>query len=101
MMLIVGLGNPGKKYEKTWHNVGSLTVDELRSSPRFANAHAVGELKSLDLQDDILAKPNTFMNESGKALKKLINHYQLSIKNLIVAHDDIDLSLGTVRVAKN
>lgn len=86
MFLIIGLGNPGKKYEKTWHNVGSLVIDEL---------------ESLGLPDVILAKPGTFMNESGKAVKKLVQNSKLKTNGLIVIHDDIDIPLGEVKIVKN
>jgi len=86
MFLIVGLGNPGKKYQKTRHNIGSRIVDEL---------------ESLNLKEVILAKPKTFMNLSGKAVKKLTKTYNLKSNNLIVVHDDIDLPLGKIRIVKN
>lgn len=86
MKLIVGLGNPGKKYEKTRHNIGSRTIDEI---------------ESLNLENVILKKPVSFMNESGKHVKSLIKNLKLKIKNLIVIHDDIDLPLGKIRIVKN
>ena len=86
MILIIGLGNPPKKYRKTRHNIGSRTVDEL---------------KSLNLENIVLAKPTTFMNESGKAVKNLLRTYHLKPSNLIVIHDDIDLPLGKIRIVKN
>ena len=85
MILVVGLGNPGKKYQKTRHNIGSEVISEL---------------ESLNLKNVVLVKPTTFMNESGKAVKKLISNYQLPISNLWVIHDDIDLSLGKIRISK-
>ncbi|MDP3052185.1 MAG: aminoacyl-tRNA hydrolase [bacterium] len=101
MILVVGLGNPGKKYEKTRHNVGSRVVDELRSSSRFANARVIDELEVLDLKNVILVKPKTFMNESGKAVKPLIEKYKIKPEDLIVIHDDIDLPLRKIRIVKN
>jgi PTH1 family peptidyl-tRNA hydrolase len=85
MILIVGLGNPGKKYEKTRHNVGFRVIDELR----FLNKKEVA-----------LAKPKTFMNLSGRAVKSLIAKYRLLASNLWVIHDDIDLPLGKIRISK-
>lgn len=86
MFLIVGLGNPGKKYEKTRHNAGSIIIDEL---------------SFLNLEGVFLQKPKTFMNESGKAVKQIINKLKIPISKLIVIHDDIDLPLGAIRIAKN
>ncbi len=86
MFIIFGLGNPGKKYELTRHNVGSKVIDEL---------------ESLDLKNVILAKPQTFMNFSGRLVKKLIQNYKLKIENLVVVHDDIDLPIGKIRIVKN
>jgi PTH1 family peptidyl-tRNA hydrolase len=101
MILVMGLGNPGKKYEKTRHNVGTRAVDELRSSSRFANARVIDELKSLNLKNVILAEPKTFMNESGKTVKPLIEKYKIKPEDLIVIHDDIDLPLGKIRIVRN
>ncbi|RLC34918.1 MAG: hypothetical protein DRZ76_01540 [Candidatus Nealsonbacteria bacterium] len=90
-VLIVGLGNPGKKYIGTRHNVGFRVVDELAKEKR---------------EGFILAKPRTFMNQSGKAVKQLIENCcmrtagKLKIENLIVVHDDIDLPIGGFRIQK-
>ena len=85
MFLIVGLGNPGEKYENTRHNIGFRIIDEL---------------ESLGLEKVILAKPKTFMNESGKTVKLLVTRYKLPVTNLFVIHDDIDLPLGKIRISK-
>ena len=115
MILIVGLGNPGKKYEKTRHNVGFRVVDELRSSPHasslervrknfnsfdFANARVIDELAKQKTRKFIIAKPQTFMNESGKAVKKLYTKYKIQNTNLWIIHDDIDLLLGEFKISK-
>jgi PTH1 family peptidyl-tRNA hydrolase len=86
MILIVGLGNPGKKYEKTRHNVGFRVIDELG----FLNKKGV-----------VLAKPKVFMNLSGGAVKSLITKYGIPVSNLWVIHDDIDLPLGKIRISKS
>ena len=85
MILIVGLGNPGRKFQKTRHNVGFWVIDELakQKTRKF-----------------IIAKPQTFMNNSGKAVKALIKFYKIKLENLWVIHDDIDLPLGEFRISK-
>jgi len=107
MKLIVGLGNPKKKYEKTRHNVGFRVIDELLNSiqetvckkQKKFNAEIV-KVKFND-NDLILVKPLTFMNNSGLVIKKLIHDLKFKIQNFIVIHDDIDLLFGDIRVSKN
>ncbi len=86
MILVVGLGNPGKKYEKTRHNIGFRVIDQL---------------KPLNLKGVALIKPKTFMNNSGKAVKSLLKEYKLKPESLIIIHDDIDLPLAKIRIVKN
>jgi len=113
MILIVGLGNPGKKYEKTRHNLGFMTIDNLQLTiDNFSNWKLNKESKSLiaigqmlkakdQMSKVILAKPQTFMNLSGKAVKQIIKNCKLKIENLVVVHDDVDLPLGKIRIIKN
>ncbi|MDP3740957.1 MAG: aminoacyl-tRNA hydrolase, partial [bacterium] len=96
--LIIGLGNPGSKYEKTRHNAGFIILDAL------AREYGVGfefkkKLKSeiAKLPDLILAKPQTFMNESGGAVSLIAKTYKLTPDSLLVVHDEIDLPLGQIR----
>jgi len=84
MKLIVGLGNPGKKYEKTRHNIGFRVVDEIIKSQKV-----------------LLLKPQTYMNESGKAVKSLTTKYKLQTTDIVVVHDDVDLPFGTIRLSKD
>ncbi|MFH1894342.1 MAG: aminoacyl-tRNA hydrolase, partial [Patescibacteria group bacterium] len=86
MFLIVGLGNPGKKYENTRHNIGVRVIENLAP---------------LSLANVILAKPTTFMNNSGKAVRSLVASYKLPVTSLLVIHDDIDLPLGKIKIVKN
>jgi PTH1 family peptidyl-tRNA hydrolase len=106
MALIVGLGNPGKKFEKTRHNLGFLVVESLKSkiksfsnwkkSKKFLSEISEGKINN---EKVILAKPQTFMNNSGKAVKPLIENCKLKIENLIVVHDDLDLPLGKIKIS--
>ncbi|PIR02402.1 MAG: aminoacyl-tRNA hydrolase [Candidatus Nealsonbacteria bacterium CG_4_9_14_0_2_um_filter_37_38] len=106
MILVIGLGNPGGKYKNTRHNVGFITIDNLQLTiDNFTNwkkeKRLLAEISKgkIDNKEIILAKPQTFMNFSGKAVKKLIFNFQFSIFNLWVVHDDIDLPLGKIRIA--
>ena len=95
MKLIVGLGNPGEKYAKVRHNLGWMVLDEL-----VDNWEENKKLKSLIAKKDdlIFAKPLTFMNNSGLAVKALTTYYKLPAVDLIVIHDDLDLMLGQIKV---
>ncbi len=105
MILIVGLGNPGKKYQLTRHNIGFQVVDEFvkkNNFPDFKISKKFNALISEGIVDGakvILAKPQTFMNNSGKAVKSLIRNWKLEIRNLVVVHDDIDLPLGKIKIS--
>jgi PTH1 family peptidyl-tRNA hydrolase len=104
MFLIVGLGNPGKKYEHTRHNVGFDALDILSdmwklSVDKSRNKATVGE-GSVYGQRVALAKPQTFMNDSGLSVVQLLGWYKTPIENMMVVVDDIDLPLGAVRMRK-
>jgi PTH1 family peptidyl-tRNA hydrolase len=86
MKLIIGIGNPGKKYINTRHNVGYMVVDKLLE-------------KNLP-KDVVVKKTGVFMNESGKAVKKLVDRYKVNLSNLWVVHDDLDLALGKYKIQK-
>ena len=105
MKLIVGLGNPGKKYLLTPHNIGWIVVDALahqldilwHSKKKFSS-----EIASVEQKKILLVKPLTYMNLSGQAVKSLINYYHLNPPdNLLVIHDDIDLPFLSLRFQKN
>ena len=106
MILVIGLGNPGRKYQKTRHNVGFMVLDEFQKIQDFSDWKLKKKFKAeisegiINSQKIILAKPQTFMNESGKAVKAIFN-FQFSNKNLIVIHDDLDLELGKMKIVQN
>lgn len=96
MHLIIGLGNPGKQYEQTRHNFGFRVLDLLATSAEWENKY---DSQFLKLDDVILAKPQTFMNNSGQAVKEILKFYPAA--ELIVVHDDLDFPLGTIRIQKD
>jgi len=105
MKIIVGLGNPGAQYELTRHNIGFWVLDRLAQKHRISlseksSTHVFG-CGSFCKQKVFLAKPSTFMNVSGKAIQKIfnaLNKDSKSLDDLLVVHDDVDLSLGRMKV---
>lgn len=104
MFLIVGLGNPGKKYQGTRHNVGFAAVEsfaEKNNFPAFKLSLKFNALLSEGLlgeEKTILALPQTFMNESGSSVSSLIYFYKIYPANVVVIHDDMDIPLGEIKV---
>ena len=101
LKVIVGLGNPGRQYHGTRHNVGFAVVDLLAESPhagRFQSRFQaqVAELVEEDLKI-LLVKPETYMNLSGRSVRQLLDFYQLPVEELLVVCDDINLPLGKLR----
>jgi PTH1 family peptidyl-tRNA hydrolase len=100
--LIVGLGNRGREYRENRHNVGFMLVDRLAAKldVRFSRLQSKALVASATYNERkiILAKPQTFMNLSGQSVQGLIRFYKLSLTNLLVAHDDLDLPPGTIRI---
>jgi PTH1 family peptidyl-tRNA hydrolase len=99
--VIVGLGNPGIYYERTRHNIGFQVLDRLAeinhiliSTKRFKSLYGAGQI---DSERVILIKPMTLMNRSGEAVEKTLHFFQVGIEDLIVIHDDLDLSFGRLR----
>src|SRR5688572_6970855 len=95
MKLIVGLGNPGERYERTRHNVGFMVIDELAKEMGIS----LKEEKKLGAMvgregEVILVKPLSFMNESGTVVSKVVNFYKIELQQLVVVHDDLDIRLG-------
>lgn len=107
MKLIVGLGNPGEKYENTRHNLGFMVADALLKHfepvektywEQNRKRKAVTKELSFEGETCILAKPQTFMNDSGQAVSYLVNYYKIDPADVIVVYDDIDLPMGRIRV---
>lgn len=104
MFVIVGLGNPGKKYENTRHNMGFIAIDLISKKyeinvNKIKHKSLVGE-GIISGQRVLLVKPQTFMNSSGEAVREILNYYKIDISNLIVIYDDIDIPTGTIRLRK-
>jgi PTH1 family peptidyl-tRNA hydrolase len=105
VFLIVGLGNPGKKYDATRHNVGFEALDAMadRLSVRLSKNKFKALIGETVYKGEkvILAKPQTFMNLSGEAVFDMIRYYDVPVSNLIVIFDDFDTDLGRIRIRKN
>ena len=102
MKIIVGLGNPGRKYERTRHNAGFLVLDELARQLHIAvsqEKHNALMARTLIGSDAVvLAKPQTYMNDSGRAVAAILRDSYGAVNDLIVIHDELDLPIGAVRV---
>jgi len=102
MLLIAGLGNPGKKYEKNRHNVGFMAVDEIHRhgdfSPWKSKFQALVADGTLAGEKVLLMKPTTFMNESGRALGEAARFYKCTPSDVVVLYDELDLAPGKVRI---
>ena len=107
MNLIIGLGNPGEEYKKTRHNAGFLTLDGLVLSNKYqvlsTQLKFNAEISQSIIDDEkiILAKPQTFMNNSGQSVKAIVDYYKIKLEDIIVIHDDLDISLGEYKISKN
>lgn len=100
--LIVGLGNPGRQYQNNRHNVGFMLVDRLAS--HLGVSYSRVQFRALTAEHRlagnrlILAKPQTYMNDSGVAVGSLVRFYKIPLNCVLVAHDDVDLPFGTLRI---
>ena len=104
MYLVVGLGNPGKTYQHTRHNVGFMVVDRLAGAhsitvmgKRFFSLWGKGDIAGHKV---ILAKPQTFMNRSGQAVAALMAYYKLAVQDVLVIHDDLDVDFGRLKIVR-
>jgi len=106
MKLIIGLGNPGEKYQRTRHNLGFMVINELAekilplSKTKWQRDKKANSLLIKINSQLILAKPQTMMNTSGFAVAKLASFYQVEPSNVWIIHDDVDLLLGRIRIKK-
>lgn len=102
MKIVVGLGNPGRKYERTRHNAGFMAVDELARIAGIdlglEKCHALLGKGALGTEKIVLAEPQTYMNDSGRSVAALLKDAYASAGDLIVLHDELDLATGVVRV---
>ncbi len=102
MFLLVGLGNPGIKYENTFHNCGfdalQVAADLLGASFCKKGGKAVIAETFINGEKVILAKPQTYMNLSGESVRELISYYKIPVENLLVFYDDYDLPIGSLRI---
>lgn len=102
MKLVFGLGNPGKKYDNTKHNIGFIAVDQIArnlglsfNKTRFKSVYAEGNIGSEKI---ILIKPQTFMNLSGESVQPWVDYYDLTEDDIVVIYDDMDLAVGKIRL---
>ncbi len=113
-MLIIGLGNPGEKYEKTRHNVGFILLDKLKDAWNFPEfefnkkfkaeiSEKVSFLAKIFPKKEriILIKPQTFMNLSGEAVRKIMTFYKIPPEDIVVIHDDLDIVIGKYKISEN
>ena len=104
MYVVVGLGNPGKQYENTRHNVGFNVIDILAkeygiSVSKIKHKALIGEGR-VGSEKVLLVKPQTYMNLSGETLIDIYNYYKVDLENIVVIYDDIDLDVGKLRIRK-
>lgn len=104
MKLIVGLGNPGKEYEKTRHNIGFMVLDEIAkeleedfSKNKFSGLYFV---KTINNEKVIFLKPQKYMNLSGEVVQEFVSYFNISREDILVICDDLDLPLGKLRLRK-
>ncbi|MDD4564518.1 MAG: aminoacyl-tRNA hydrolase [Eubacteriales bacterium] len=104
MYIIAGLGNPGKKYENTKHNVGFITLDLLAEKHnikinKIKHKALVGE-GIISGQKLLLVKPQTYMNLSGNSIREAMEYYKADLDKLVVIYDDVDIPMGSLRIRK-
>ena len=105
MKIIVGLGNPEKDYSKTRHNMGFNVINSLASNykidiskKKFDAEYGTGQIEG---EKVVLVKPQTFMNLSGKSVIQFVNFYKISMEDLLIVYDDVDIDISKIRIRKN
>jgi PTH1 family peptidyl-tRNA hydrolase len=104
MQIIVGLGNPGKEYEKNRHNVGFMALDHILKDMQTIACTSKFDSKICEVHDPektFFVYPETYMNDSGKAVRQLMDFYKLEPKDILVIHDEVDLPLGAIKFTDN
>lgn len=100
--LLIGLGNPGREYRDNRHNAGFMFIDRLivRLNARGMRVQSKAIVTTAVYQDRklIMAKPQTYMNLSGQSAQGLLNFYKIPVENMLIAHDDLDIPFGTLRI---
>lgn len=102
MYIIVGLGNPGRRYENTKHNIGFLTLDLLAEKygikiRTIKHKALIGE-GTIGTEKVLLVKPQTYMNLSGQSVRDVVSYYKVPMEKLLVVYDDVDLPIGRIRI---
>lgn len=102
MKLVVGLGNPGKEYENTRHNIGFMSLDHYLGTVKYSKKfNAEYYETNIDVEKYIFIKPLSYMNLSGKVVYDFVNFYKLDLSDVLVIQDDMDLEFGKIRIKIN
>lgn len=102
MKLIVGLGNPGKEYENTRHNVGFMTLDDYLGNVKWSNKfNALYYECFIGIEKVIFVKPLTYMNNSGNAVGEFVRYYNIDVKDILIIQDDLDEEMGLYKLKLN
>lgn len=102
MKLVIGLGNPGKEYDNTRHNVGFMVLDSfLKDFSVEKKFQAMIQKCCIHNEDVLFVKPLTYMNLSGNSIKKIVNYYHIDVDDILVIQDDLDLDFGCFKIKEN
>lgn len=101
MKLIVGLGNPGKEYENTRHNIGFMTVDKIIYEKNLTEKEKFnGKYYEYNVNNEkiVILKPQNYINLSGQVISKFVNYFKIDINDILIIHDDLDLPVGKIKL---